>query len=316
MRFNIFYLYKGTIDFPLKNFYIKYFHIKSVKFVTNNKNYELQFFKYNPQHKKYEIFVITPKDKINGKYFDYYTDWDNDSNNSLIIMSSCDGILEFKYREQQYYKSNIINEQFDKIKKKASTKFYSQFYSVITEDNLQISAPHPFSDEPKTHIIGSPYLFINEQNFKNYKYYTYDIEFFNYMADDLLKERIEVQTDNIIVRESMRGNLCDIILGFDIDSYVDTTCQIYRDNELIFSFPIKKGFNYYPCLITCAAIVWSGMTMKFTNKINMVKFREILADSNLRSLLTHGTVVIKHGNGIMTWYAGLMGPFIVPPQGL
>lgn len=268
MKIKIFSLFKGTVEFPINKFRINGSDIKSINFVTNNKKYEIKLFKYYETKNMYKIYTITNKDKFNEEIISDFS-----YGNSLIILSSCDGILEFGYGDFNH-EPNIIQNQIDIIKEKA----YERFYSIENNNNKQ-------------------YLVIDEKIFKNYAYYSYDNELFN-----LLNLYSKCTTTNTNKFEIYRTH--DIILGFYIDSSVDTLCKIYWNETLLFSFDIKKGYHYYQCLLIIRILQFNSYIMKFDDYVNKIEANGIYTCDKLQKLLSaNNNIVMKYENGTIIKYS-------------
>lgn len=268
MKFKIFRLSKGTTDFPLGDFIG---NIKSVKFATDEDNYEIQLLKYG-KSKSQDRCTVTKNDNFHPIYFTLC----RDAKTCLQIISTCDGIFEFEY---EIYKNNTndnIVAQHEKIKKMACTKFYSQFYSVNDER-----------------------LLIDENVFQNYAYHSSEVELFKLLNRN--KECVERNTSNFVV-----SHIGDVIFGFDIVSEVNTMCQIYGNNQIILSFEIKPSNNYYPCLLILASLQYTELVIKFDDKVNSVKYNGVMVNSGLLDLFKKYAVVVKYRNGINMEYVNGM----------
>jgi len=121
MRFKLFNIVKGSHEFPLGDYNIYNFDIKTVNFVTDKNDYELKLFKSDiPYYYFYTKF--TKNEQLNPYYFTIY----RDGMVYLKIESSCNGILEFKYEEYNY-RDNIFTINYKKFRENAVKRFYLQW---------------------------------------------------------------------------------------------------------------------------------------------------------------------------------------------
>ena len=134
MRFKLFNIVKGSHEFPLRDYNIYNFDIKTVNFVTDKNDYELKLFKSDiPYYHFYTKF--TKDEQLNPYYFTIY----RDGMVYLKIESSCDGILEFKYEEYNY-RDNIFTINYKKFRENAVKRFYLQWGWRIKDgiDNMRL----------------------------------------------------------------------------------------------------------------------------------------------------------------------------------
>ena len=289
MKFKIFRLFEGINDFPLGEFCFGGFTIKTIKFITNTSEYEIKLLKYGDRASSQDNWAITHKDSLpTGAFIPC-----RDGKTHLQISSSCEGTLEFEYKNIENCGENTIAAQYNKIKENTKNKFYSQFYSIITNENEQLNLQ-----------FDTPYLFIDERKFKDYTYHSYDMEIFTLCEKN--REHIErnVNVDNSVISRNY-----EILLGFDIDSNVDNVCQIFSDGEFLFSFDIMRGTHYYDCFLILVSLVYSQLTMKFAHDVNMVKYKGKMIDSKLLSSLKKYMIIVKHCNGMVLKYTNGLGPY-------
>jgi len=94
----------------------------------------------------------------------------------------------------------------------------------------------------------------------------------------------------------------EVLFGFDIDSSVNTLCQIYIDDKVLFSFDIIIGCKFYPCFLLCIALPYSSIFAKFSDNVISVKYIGRVPDMNTLRLFCQNTCIVNHNNGMKTKY--------------
>lgn len=271
MRFKLFCIFNGTIEFPLREFNIQGFNIKIIKFVTDC-DYELKLYKSNTQT-YYSYTKFNKNSVISPYYFTLY----RDGNVYFQISSTCDGILEFGY-ELDKVQENPFIIQYNAFRENAIKKFYRQFYKIVLNQ-------------------GIPNIIIDERDFNNYRYHPSEDALLTMIHNRM--KIVDINTNGFKIYYSY-----EVLFGFEINSNVNTQCQIYINDKVMYSFNVKRGCMYYPCFLLLERLKVLNVLAKFTDYVDRVKYIGRTVDSVTRRLLLCNTVFVIHENGMVMKYEG------------